>query len=119
MTDAVDGPNDDEERYLAMREDIGALRPVSQGDVFRGITLPGFPDGDHDLILLSTHPCSLRTGANLKPRVQGVPVRPWQYVPPSAWPSSHLRVFPLPNLAAGHQAAILTESGVVFACPAE
>lgn len=113
MTTALDGPSDDEEQYLAKNEDIGALRPLSQGDVFQGITLPGFPAGDHDTILLSSHPCSLRAGANLKPRLQAVPVRAWQRVPPSTWPDSHLRVFPLPGLAAGHAAAVLTESGVV------
>lgn len=62
-------------RYLAVGDIVEDARPINQGDVYRGITLPGFPAGDHHIVILTTHPCSLRAGARLKPRLQAAPVR--------------------------------------------
>lgn len=109
----LDSPTSDEDLYLTVGDDILATRPVSQGDVFDGITLPGFPTGHHDSILLVTHPCSLRAGPHLKARVQAAPVTRGQHLPPARWPSAFQRHLPLPGLPKGDFMAALTETGIV------
>ena len=37
-------------RYLAVGDIVEDARPINQGDVYRGITLPGFPAGDHHIV---------------------------------------------------------------------
>jgi hypothetical protein len=109
----LDGPNDDEEIYESRYDECDDLRPICQGDVFTDVSLPGF-DGDHELVMLSVHPCSLREGAHLRARLQAFPVRSYQRVPPAKWSASHKKVFPLPDLGGSqHLAANLSESGVV------
>lgn len=110
----LDGPKDDEEIYESLHDECDDLRPICQGDVFTDVSLPGF-DGDHKLVMLAVHPCSLREGAHLRARLQAFPVRPHkQRVPPAKWPTSHKKVFPLPDLEGSeHLAANLSESGVL------
>jgi hypothetical protein len=109
----LDGPDDDEGIYESRYDECDDLRPICQGDVFTDICLPGF-DGDHELVMLAAHPCSLRQGAHLRARLQAVPVRSHQRVPSDTWPTSYKKVFPLPDLGGSeHLAAILSESGVV------
>jgi hypothetical protein len=110
----LDGPGDDEEIYESRYDECDDLRPICQGDVFTDVCLPGF-DGDHELVMLAVHPCSLREGAHLRARLQAVPVRPYkQRVAPAKWPTSHKKVFPLPDLEGKkHLAAILSEAGVL------
>jgi hypothetical protein len=110
----LDAPRENAELYEARGDEVDDLRPICQGDVFEGLCLPGFEQDDHSLVLLAQHPCSLRKGASLRPRVQAVPVRAYQHIVPSAWASRHLRVFPLPDLdGSRHLAADLSEAGVL------
>lgn len=110
----LDAPDEDAQIYEARGDEVDDLRPICQGDVFDGLTLPGFDQRDHNLVLLSQHPCSLRKGAALRPRVQAVPVRTYRHVAPTLWATGHLRVFPLPDLdGSRHLAADLSEAGVV------
>lgn len=110
----LDAPDEDAQIYEARGDEVDDLRPICQGDVFDGLTLPGFDQCDHKLVLLSQHPCSLRKGAALRPRVQAVPVRTYRHVAPAMWTTGHLRVFPLPDLdGSQHLAADLSEAGVV------
>lgn len=110
----LDAPGEDGEIYEACGEEVDDLRPICQGDVFDGVSLPGFEQGDHSMVLLAQHPCSLRKGAALRPRVQAVPVRTYRHVAPALWATGHLRVFPLPDLnGSRHLAADLSEAGVV------
>jgi hypothetical protein len=109
----LDGPDDDEEIYESRYDECDDLRPICQGDVFTDVSLPGF-DGDHKLVMLAVHPCSLREGAHLRARLQAFPVRSYQCVSPAKWPTSHKKVFPLPDLGGSeHLAANLSESGVL------
>ena len=110
----LDAPDEDAEIYEARGEEVDDLRPICQGDVFDGLCLPGFEEGDHEMVLLTQHPCSLRKGAALRPRLQAVPVRSHRYVKPAKWATSDLKVFPLPDLEGSkHLAADLAEAGVV------
>jgi hypothetical protein len=107
-------PDSVEQIYDARGEEVDALRPVCQGDVYSGLQMPGFND-DQPLILIA-HPCSMRTGANLRPRLQACPVRTYQKMPLRKW-TGHGRVMPLPELRtdSDSQAGFLTETGVVDA----
>ena len=114
MAATLDAPDDDDALYLSVGSVVEDARPVNQGDVYRGITLPGFPADDHDIIILTTHPCSLRAGATLKQRLQAAPVRRGKQISPADWASSFLRQMPLPGLQDGKAyMAMLTESSIV------
>jgi hypothetical protein len=107
-------PDSVEQLYDARGEEVDALRPVCQGDVYSGLQMPGFDD-DQPLILIA-HPCSMRTGASLRPRLQACPVRTYDKVPLKKW-TGHGRVLPLPELRtdSDHHAGFLIETGVVDA----
>ncbi|HEY3866180.1 MAG TPA: hypothetical protein VGL54_08860 [Solirubrobacteraceae bacterium] len=111
----LDCPDSENEIFESVAPDCDDFRPVCQGDIFKGICLPGFDDGHHDHVVLVGHPCSLRAGPKLKPHLQAVAIRGYQSVPLERWGTSHLRVFPLPSLQLGidHPAAILSEAGTV------
>lgn len=113
MDDFLAKPETEDALYLARGADVEPFRPVLQGDVFREIVIPGV-GVEHDHAMVIAHPCSLRKGASLLPRIQMVPVASYQRVPFHKWPDSHLRVFPLPAFAAGaHGAALFEETGMV------
>jgi hypothetical protein len=105
-------PESVEQLYDARGDEVDALRPVCQGDVYSDLQMPGFDD-DQPVILIA-HPCSMRTGASLRPRLQACPVRTYQKVPLRKW-TGHGKVLPLPELRtdSGHHAGFLTETGVV------
>lgn len=73
--------------------------PHHQGDVFSGVDVPGIPSGDH-LVMLFLHPCTMRSGASLKPQltvlsveqVSGRKVRDAEY-----WERRYAEM-PLPDL---------------------
>jgi hypothetical protein len=110
----LDAPDDDDAVYLAVGEVVDDRRPINQGDVYRGVALPGFPEGDHDIVILATHPCSLRAGAKLKPRLLAAPVRRAKHIAAEEWATSYQRQMPLPGLLDDKSyTAILTELGVV------
>jgi hypothetical protein len=110
----LDAPDDDEAIYLSVGGEVEDVRPVNQGDIYRGISLPGFPAGDHDVVILTTHPCSLRAGAKLKSRLQAAPVRRGKQLAVADWATAYLRQMPLPGLLDGKAyMATLAESSVV------
>jgi hypothetical protein len=111
----LDCPASEDEIFESVAPDCDDLRPICQGDIFEGISLPGFHDGHHDHAVLVGHPCSLRAGAKLKPYLQAAAIRGYGDVPLEKWGTSHLRVFPLPGMDLGvdHPAAILSEAGTV------
>ncbi|HEY4452019.1 MAG TPA: hypothetical protein VGN13_10555 [Solirubrobacteraceae bacterium] len=107
----LDAPGCVEDLYYTRGEDVDELRPICQGDVYRGLQMPGFDEDE--LLILIGHPCSLRKGAALRPRLQASPIRAYEKVPLRKW-TGHGRVLPLPELVEGsHVAADLTETGVV------
>jgi hypothetical protein len=106
-------PDTVEDLYDARGEEVDELRPVCQGDIYQGLDMPGFED---ELVMLISHPCSLRQGDVLRPRLQACPVRVHDKLSLEKWTSGHGRVLPLPDLRAGsHHAGVLTETGVVEA----
>jgi hypothetical protein len=84
------------------------------GDVFDGVALPGAPA--HEFLMVVSHPCSMRRGAELIPRLQALPVSVFQDVPFTDWRDKFFRRFPLPALRSGDRpnfAADLTEIGMI------
>ena len=97
------------------RADVSRARPLLQGDVFDGVVLPGFGD-EPKKVQIVAHPCAMRTGASLTPRITVAVVEPYQVVRGRAW-DSHPRVMPLAELISGdHFAARFVD---ITACPAE
>jgi hypothetical protein len=81
------------------RVDVSRARPLLQGDVFDDVVLPGF-DEQPMKIQIVAHPCAMRTGATLTPRITVAPVEPYQLVTGRGW-DGHPRVMPLADLIGG------------------
>jgi hypothetical protein len=114
----LDYPRSEHELFLGVGDEVDPFRPLIQGDVYRGLTIAGYPPDDHDHVAILQHPCSMRRGPELRDRVAVVPVRVYQRVPLEAWSVGHMRVVPFPTLSVGasaHAAAYLTEPGTVRA----
>lgn len=97
------------------RGDISRARPLIQGDVFKDVVLPGFGSEPH-LVQIVAHPCAMRTGSTLTPRITVAPVAPYQRVTGSGW-DGNLRVMPLADLI--HDQSFATKFVDVTAAPAE
>jgi hypothetical protein len=98
------------------RGDVSWARPLLQGDVFDGIVLPGFGDQPMKVQIIN-HPCAMRTGADLTPRITVAPVEPHQAVVGQRGWDGNLRVMPLAGLIDGKHFA--TKFVDVTAAPAE
>lgn len=97
------------------RADVSRARPLLQGDVFDDIVLPGF--GEEPMkVQIVAHPCAMRTGAHLTPRITVAPVEPNRLVIGKGW-SGNPRLMPLADLVEGRHFA--TKFVDVTACPAE
>lgn len=92
----LDAPAEREEIYLARTEDVDPYRPICQGDIFLDVEIPGL-DPAHGAMVIA-HPCVMRAGPRLRPKVTVIPVVTYDRVPLANWPSQHLRVYPLPEL---------------------
>ena len=98
------------------RGNVSWARPLLQGDVFDGIVLPGFGDQPMKVQIIN-HPCAMRTGASLTPRITVAPVEPHSRVNGQRGWDGNLRVMPLPELKdEKHFAAKFVD---VTAAPAE
>lgn len=87
------------------RGTVSWARPLLQGDVFDGVVLPGFDDQPMKVQIIS-HPCAMRRGADLTPRITVAPVTPYSRVTGERW-DGHLRVMPLPELVEGEHFATM------------
>ncbi len=85
------------------RTDVSRARPLLQGDVFDGVVLPGFGEKPKKVQIVA-HPCAMRRGADLAPRITVAPVEPYQAVTGSGW-DGNLRVMPLAGLVDGEHFA--------------
>jgi hypothetical protein len=67
------------------------------------------------MVMVSSHPCAMRSGPRLRERITVVPVLPAPEVPFDRWPTANYRQMPLPNLTAPgtHYAAMLEEPTTV------
>jgi hypothetical protein len=97
------------------RGNVSWARPLLQGDVFDGIVLPGFGDQPMKVQIIN-HPCAMRIGANLTPRITVAPVEPHPRVSGRGW-DGNLRVMPLPALI--DEKHFATKFVDVTAAPAE
>jgi hypothetical protein len=105
-------PTSVDEIYLA-RDGAAPYRPLLQGDVFSDVTIPGVGI-EHTLVIVATHPCTMRRGPVLVDRVKAHPVVPYDEVPLEKWGESHFKVFPLPQFRGGEPfAARFDEVGMV------
>lgn len=95
--------------------DVSWARPLLQGDVFDDIVLPGFGDEPMKVQIVS-HPCAMRRGPDLHPRITVAPVEPHAHVSGRGW-DGNLRVMPLPELL--DDAHYATKFIDVTAAPAE
>jgi len=83
--------------------------------VFNDVVLPGFGE-EPQRVQIVAHPCAMRTGATLTPRITVAPVEPYQLVTGRGW-QRNPRVMPLAELVGGEHFA--TKFIDVTACPAE
>lgn len=97
------------------RTDVSRARPLLQGDVFDNVVLPGF-DAQPMKVQIVAHPCSMRTGANLTPRITVAPVEPHGPIRGSGW-DGNPRLMPLAELTEGDHFA--TKFVDITACPVE
>lgn len=96
MTNPREAPEDPDDLYDA-RGDVPLARPVLHGDVFADVPLPGgFPPAG--FVAIVQHPCSMRAGAVLRPRLTVARVVQHQRVTGSGW-QGHVNLMPLPLLA--------------------
>jgi hypothetical protein len=87
------------------RADVSRARPLIQGDVFDGVVLPGFGD-EPQLVQIVAHPCAMRAGPDLTPRITVAPVVAHSLVTGAGW-NGNLRVMPLPELVDGNNFATM------------
>lgn len=98
------------------RGDVSWSRPLLQGDVFDGIVLPGFGD-DPRMVQIVAHPCAMRKGPELLPRITVAPVESYAKVTSQKDWDGNLRVMPLAELIDGKHYA--TRFVDVTAAPAD
>jgi hypothetical protein len=98
----------DPEHLYDERGDVARSRPIFQGDVFKDVVLPGFGD-EPRLVQVVAHPCSMREGTDLRPRITVAPVEKHSRVRGRGW-NGNLRIMPLAELVDGeHYAASLLD----------
>lgn len=100
MTEPLEAPRSFDELYLARGRQVSLLRPIMTGDVFSGVDIPGVEDLDGDcekLVMLVTHPCSMRQGPLLKERQQVIRVIEAAAIELPGW-KGHFDRLPLPEL---------------------
>jgi hypothetical protein len=114
LTADLDRPAEIDDLYLARGSEVSPYRPILPGDIFSHVEIGGL--GPQDLVIVVSHPCTMRAGAKLKSRLQAARVRnDDQTVSLDDWKKGHFRVMPLPELIAdlGHFSAVLEEIGIV------
>lgn len=102
MTRSLEAPGTDEapeysSLYRARGDEVVAQRPIFTGDVFFGMTVEG-EDVAKNVIILQ-HPCVIRRGVELTPKLLVAEVAPEAVLPPSKWATGHYRQLPLAELA--------------------
>ena len=82
--------------YVARGADVNPNRPVFTGDVFESVPIAGVQDAGMAVVV--AHPCSMRTGAELKPRILMAAVDEHAPTGPNAWSRGFFDLTPLPDL---------------------
>ncbi|MFN2418808.1 MAG: hypothetical protein ABR593_07790 [Candidatus Limnocylindria bacterium] len=94
MTD-LDAPDDPGELYEA-RGDVPLALPIMQGNVYDHVLVPGLSDQPL-IVAVVMHPCSMRAGAQLRPKIIITAIRSYQRLRDDDW-TGHGNVMPLPHL---------------------
>jgi len=92
---SLETPPDPDGIYDA-RGEVPLARPITQGDVFRGVDIPGF-DESVPAVIITQHPCSMRAGSRLRERIMVSAVRPRQTIHSKDWQGNASAML-LPNL---------------------
>jgi len=94
----LDAPTQAIDIYL---EEASTYRPISTGDIFQGVDVPGSTPDEavHDLTMLVAHPSAMRKGAVLEARARAAPVTPVDGLSKRNWKPGFYNVFPLPSLS--------------------
>lgn len=94
----LDAPEDVEDLYDARGEEVAEARPIFQGDVFSNIFLPGISKAPQ-LAMVTSHPCSMRKGSQLAPRVTMTSIGSRSDpIALKKWKDSFYSIMPLPQL---------------------
>jgi hypothetical protein len=108
----LETPDEPESIYLARLDEVGAYRPLFTGDVYRM--------SDGHLVMVLQHPCALRRGVELLPKMLVASVEPDSLR--SNWAKAAYTKMPLPKLIDGkdHSADFISlelpESSTLAAC---
>lgn len=84
---------EDDDGILEFDEDALRLKPVMTGDLFTGVAAAG-EESPID-VMVAGHPCTIRRGVELKPRVPCIRVVEHEWVPYRAWPRHSHACFPI------------------------
>jgi len=88
-----------ESLYRARGDEVVAQRPIFTGDVFFDVTVEG-EEQTRNVIVLQ-HPCVIRRGVELTPKLLVAEVASAALLPPSQWVEKFYRQLPLAELVAG------------------
>lgn len=87
----LETPADKTDIYSAIGEEISEHRPMFTGDIY---------EHDDSLRLIVQHPCAIRQGTHLNPKILVCPVAPNGNLR-SNWSKCSYKIMPLPNLVDG------------------
>src|SRR6266487_1354361 len=93
-------PLSEEDLYEA-RGVVPLARPITQGDIFRNVDIPGF-DQQPPAVMITQHPCSMRRGSELRARLSVAAVRPGQKINDGDW-QGYVWAMLLPNMLGNGQ----------------
>lgn len=82
--------------FRARGDEVVAQRPIFTGDIFFDVTVEG-EDTAKNVIVLQ-HPCVIRRGVELTPKLLVAEVAPAPALLPSKWAEGHYRQLPLAEL---------------------
>jgi hypothetical protein len=88
-------PPSEEDLYEA-RGVVPLARPITQGDIFLSVDIPGF-DEQPPALMITQHPCSMRTGSVLRARLTVATVRPGNKINDRDW-QGYAWAMLLPNM---------------------
>lgn len=88
-----------ESLYRARGDEVVAQRPIFTGDVFFDVSVVGEEQTQNVIVL--QHPCVIRKGVELTPRLLVAEVVSAAVLPPSQWAEKYFRQLPLAELVNG------------------
>jgi len=84
--------------YIDRGVDVNPNRPIFTGDVFDSVAIAGVQESGMAIVV--AHPCSMRAGTSLKPRILMAAVMEHVSAGPNAWTRGFFDLTPLPDLVA-------------------